>query len=172
MTLFPPVQDIVGIFEQDTFDQLFVIARPIKAKVTETSTVMTHPVEDGSTITDHKIINPVEIEFNMVVTGPEYLDTFASIKQAFLNSDFLIVQTKSDTYNNMIISSIPHEEDANIFDGFGMVVKLTEVKVVVPQQGESVQDPADPEHTAKQDNGKQQPTESSKSSLLFDIFGG
>ena len=62
-------QDVVGVFDQQTFSQVFSDARPIKAKVNETASVMSHPVEDGTIITDHKIINPVDIELSMIISA-------------------------------------------------------------------------------------------------------
>jgi len=124
-------QDVIGVFTQDSSIQLFVNARPIKAKVNTTASVMSHPVEDGTTITDHKVINPIEIELSMILSSSDYRSVYQSIKEVFEKSTLLTVQTRSGTYRSMIISAMPHDEDADLYDAIGLALKLNEVKFLV-----------------------------------------
>jgi len=125
--------DVVGVFDSD-FNQLFAEGRPIKANVTVASKVMEHPVEDGSTIADHRVILPVEIELTMILgTVGEYRDTYNQIRSLFLQTETLVVQTRTGTYPNMIIEKMPHDETADVFDAIPLVVKLREVVLVTAQ---------------------------------------
>ena len=171
--------DVVGVFSQSTTLQLFSGARPIRAKVSKNASVMTHPVEDGSVIGDHKIINPVEIELFVILSREDYRSTYAVIDEMFRSSDFLVVQTRSGTYTNMTISAMPHDEDVAMYDAIGMIIKLTEVKVVSYQEGDaaSVSSPADANNTSTKNTGKQQPstvetsqTKEDSSSILYGIY--
>ena len=79
----------------------------MKATVRETSKVMEHPVETGIMLSDHHIINPVEIDIPLIVTSSStgllgallgnlatnYAATYAQIRQAFYNATPLTVKT-------------------------------------------------------------------------------
>ena len=84
-------EDVVGIFDTKTFAQLFQQARTIKASVKETAKVMQHPVEDGSSITDHRIIEPIEIDMAIILNGVDYKSVYETIRQNFLISTIFII---------------------------------------------------------------------------------
>ena len=107
--------------------QMFVKARPLKATVRETSRIMEHPVETGVMLADHHIINPVEIEMPMVIPSQYYVQTYAEIKNSFINATLLVVKTPVNTYQNMIVMDMPHEEDPNMFGVILMGLRLKQV---------------------------------------------
>jgi hypothetical protein len=119
--------DVVGVFDQATFTQLFVQARSMKAFVRETSRVMEHPLETGALIADHKIIDPKTIDLMMIVAAPDFNGAFQQIRNSYLNSQLLIVQTKAAVYKNMIIQSLPREEDPEKFNVTVINLQLREV---------------------------------------------
>lgn len=126
--------DIVAVFD-DNFNQVFVNGRPIKAIVNEDSKVMEHPVETGATITDHSIILPVEIELSLILSADEYRNVYQQIKQVFFGRRLLTVQTKTDSYRNMLIQKLPHDEDPELFNVIALALSLKEVLFVTPQFG-------------------------------------
>lgn len=165
--------DVVAIFDQN-FNQLFELARPIKATVKESAKLMEHPLETGATIIDHTITLPVEIELSMIPTRGEYRDVYQRMRQAFKNRDLFIVQTKTGLYENQIIESLPHEEDPELYDTITLAVKLREVQLVQAQFAKlppkAVRNPS---HASTVDKGQQQPktsTRSSSGSILFGVF--
>lgn len=166
--------DVVGIYDQ-TFTQVFDLARPIKATVKEDSKLMEHPVETGATITDFSIILPVEIELSIIAVGiSEYRETYGKIKQAFLSRTLFSVQTWTGLYQNQIIQSLPHEEDPALSDAITIALKLKEVQIVEAQYlalpARKVRNPA---NASTVDKGQQQPTTAStarSSSVLYGIF--
>lgn len=121
--------DVVAVFDQD-YTQLFQNARPIKAIVKEDSKVMEHPLETGATIIDHRIIQPIEIEMSLILNRDDYQDAYQTIKQLFLNATLLIVQTRSATYTNQLIQSMPHDEDPEFYNTLLLTLKLKEVQFV------------------------------------------
>ena len=127
-------QDVVGIYTQD-FRQLFKEARPIKAIIKEEAKVMEHPVESGATITDHRVILPIEIEISLILRSFDYPDVYQSIRQSFLNATLLIVQTKVGVYSNQLISAMPHEENPDLYDTISIALKLKQVLFVTTQYG-------------------------------------
>lgn len=126
--------DYVAIFDQD-YNQLFVHARAIKATVKEEAKVMEHPVETGATIVDHRIILPTEIELALILLSDDYVNTYNQIKDIFLNSTLLIVQTKSGIYQNQLIESMPHQEDPAQYDVLTLALTTKQVQFVTAQYG-------------------------------------
>lgn len=170
-------QDVIGVFSQDSSTQLFTNARPLKAKINETATVMSHPVEDGSKVTDHKVINPIDIELSMLLTSEDYRSVYQAIKTVFEKSTLLTVQTRSGTYRNMIISAMPHDEDPEMYDGISLALKLSEVKFAKFTTGTApkVSKPKDARNSKTSDGGKKQTDASKtvpekKSSVLYGVF--
>lgn len=152
--------DVVAVLDSD-FNQLFDLARPMKANINPQSKLMMHPIEDGSLITDFRIILPLEIELGMLITGDEYRSVYQQIKTSFLNADSLIVQTRADTYFNMVIEAMPHDESVDQFDVLPIALKLKEAILIQVQYQalppEAVATPAD-QSTVKR--GAQQPQNS------------
>lgn len=162
--------DIVGVFDSD-FNQVFPLARPIKCVVKETAKNMEHPVETGVTITDHRIILPTEIELSMILPAGEYRAVYQQIKQLWISAPLLSVQSRADTYDQMMIESIPHEEDPAMFDTIALAIRLKKVLFVSPVAqslpASSVQNPVD-QSTVR--SGEQQP--SAPMSLPPPVYGG
>lgn len=128
------------------FGQMYVNARPIRATVRETSKVMEHPLETGTVIADHHIINPVEIDIQLIVNAQFYAATYAQMRQDFVNATLLAVKTRVGTYSNMIIADMPHQEDADMYDAIIISLHLKQVLYVVPGNGVVTQSfqPANP----------------------------
>ena len=125
-------KDAVTIFD-NSLNQAFTMARAVKVNVSPTSKLMDHPVEDGATTTDYRIINPLEIELALICTGKDYKSVYQQIKTAWLSGDLFTIQTKADTYVRMMISSIPHDEIPDMFDVIAVAVKMREVIIVATQ---------------------------------------
>lgn len=121
--------DYVGVFTQG-YVQIFREARAIKATIKEQSKIMEHPVETGIVITDHRIVLPVEIELSLILTAETYQDVYKAIRQYYLNGTLIVVQTRSDIYDNQIIASMPHEEDPTQYDILTVALSLKQVQFV------------------------------------------
>lgn len=126
--------DVVAVYDQN-FKQIFRGARPVKVTVKEEAKLMEHPVETGATITDHRIILPIEIEFSMLLQAQDYIDVYREIRQYYLNATLLKVQTKSSVYENQLIASMPHEEDPSQFNTLVLALKFKQVQFTTPQNG-------------------------------------
>jgi len=126
--------DVVAVFDAD-LNQVFARARPMKVTVKESAKVMEHPVETGSTISDHRVTLPVEIDLSMILISDDYRSTYQQIRQLFLNATLLTVQTRTASYSNMLISDMPHEESPEQFDVIALALSLREVDFVKPKTG-------------------------------------
>ena len=142
------LNSILGITNSPaSIGQLFPNARPMRATIRETSKLMEHPVETGVILTDHHIINPVEIDIPMIVsntssgvigaltgltTSQAYAATYSEIRQNFINATLLAVKTNVGVYNNMVIADMPHEENPDMFDVITINLHLKQVIFVLP----------------------------------------
>jgi hypothetical protein len=124
--------DVVAVFDQN-FRQVFSGARPMKAEVKETAKLMEHPVETGVTITDHRIIDPIEIQILFHVGTDQYRSIYEEIKKYFNNATLLTVQTRTSNYANMLIQELPHGEVPEVFDAIVMNLSFKEVLFVEAQ---------------------------------------
>lgn len=125
--------DVVGIYDNDTFDQLFNDARPMKANITRSRKVMEHPIESGSLVQDFAITMPVEIELSLILTTDEYQAVYQQIKGYFLTGTQVSIQTKADVFPDMLIQAMPHEESAEMFDVIPLALKLRQIQQVTVQ---------------------------------------
>lgn len=141
------LNSILGISNTTaSIGQLFTNARPMKATIRETSKVMEHPVETGVVLSDHHIINPIEIDIPLIVTSnapgllgtltgsvaQNYATTYSQIRQAFLNATPLAVKTNVGVFSNMIIANMPHEENPDMFDVITILLHLKQVIYIQP----------------------------------------
>jgi hypothetical protein len=158
--------DVVGIFDGESFEQIFNTARPIKANVKPTLKIMDHPIETGAIVSDFAVILPVEIELSLMLQGDEYVSTYQSIRTYFATQTTVIVHTKAGVFENMLIEAMPHEESADVFDALPLALRLREVQYVTVQYQtltpQAVQQPTD---QSTVNRGAQQP----KASALYQI---
>jgi hypothetical protein len=146
--------DEVAVFDNN-FNQLFPMAKIIKVNVKEEAKVMEHPLETGETISDHAIIQPIEIEIDVLIQGIDYKNTYAIINKLFQDFSLLTVQTNTGTYKNQLISSMPHIESSDIFDGTIINIKTKEALFVEPQYGNIPISPRNPKNRSTNDRGNQ-----------------
>lgn len=153
-----------------SLSQVFENARAIKATVRETSKAMEHPLEDGTTATDHRILEPAEVELSLVIAGEDYRATFQQVREYFRRGELLTVQTRVASYPSMMITGMPHEESPDAVDSVTLALTLKEVTLIAAQFSDlKVARPADSKTVQR---GEQQPQEPKKkqSSVLSGIF--
>lgn len=165
-------QDVVGIFDPDSGEQLFTEATAMKANINRNSKIMDHPKEDGSPVSDYKIILPVEIDMGILIDSTDQEDTYDLIKTAFLSSQFLTVQTNADVYTNMVVSAMPHDETPDMWGMLVMGLRLREVQLVTVQfQQLAANDVANTTDQSTVNTGEQTPQPAPQSnSVAYDLL--
>ncbi len=156
-------QDVVAIFDQN-FNQVFSNARILKVLPKPSAKGMQQPLESGGVTTDHVIILPTEIEVTAMIRQPDIQDTYSLIKQYFLNSTLLYVQTKADIFPDMYISEMPHQEDGDRFDSVSIVISFTHA-LIVKSKTTTIPAPKNPAYSATVNRGTQQPVAPKKTTL-------
>ncbi len=127
-----PGSDTVGIFDANTFEQVFKEARPLRADVRETSIIMKHPIENGTMVADNHIINPIQITLPLFIQSIFYSSIYAQIRQAFITATKFTIQTRTGVYRNMYISEMPHSEESDVASAIILGVKFEEAIVIFP----------------------------------------
>lgn len=120
--------DVVGIFDEEGA-QLVPEGRPIKASVTEASKLLEHPLEDGSSVSDHRIFMPVEIEMT-IICDFDLRQRYAAI---YRDTETVTIQTNGGSFDSMCIESMSHDETAEVFDRLPIVLKFKEAVFVQAQ---------------------------------------
>jgi hypothetical protein len=152
-------EDLVAIFDQN-FNQIVPEAKIAKVdNVGEEVTLMEHPLETGETITDHAIVKPVEIQLQVFTDGINLKNTYSTLKNLFKSFALLTIRTKTDIYENQIISSMPHTESSDMYDAIIINLKLKEAFFVQPQYGSVPIYPKSQKHSSTVDRGNQNGTQ-------------
>ena len=156
-------QDLVAILDGQTFRPLFDRASVTSVTVRETSKLTTFAVEDGTQRTDHRVIDPVEIDLPLLLTE-ETRDLYQQLRAAYLEGRDLIIQTKVGSYPSMMVYEIPHDETPDTGDAIAIAVKLREIMAYTPEFGAlPPRKVANPAQSSTVQKGQQQTTESSPS---------
>lgn len=158
------------------FDAFFRVDHTSNLKVTD------HPVESGSTISDHAYVEPVEIimEIGMsdvagsLVPGQfddswsRSVSAFKLLQQLQIDRELLFVHTRLRTYNNMIITSISAPDEAKTLFGLRVSVTLREVLITGTQV---VPVSSAPQVTDSTNNGQVNPVTETNESIFYQLFG-
>lgn len=132
--LVPTLQSDVVAVLSGGFAPIFSLARPMAASVYERAEPMEHPLETGATVTDHLVFKPVQIEIPLICAGNfAYRATYAAIRATYLSGLRLTVQTRTGSYDNMVIAELPHDESAEYFDAITIRLRLVEARFVTPE---------------------------------------
>lgn len=170
-TLVPTAaSDVVGIFNQEG-DQVLVEARPVGITVSRDSLKFTHPMENGTSRADGKIILPTVIGYSVILQAGDYEAAYSEIDRYFKSSEELVVQTKARSFGRMIVVSMPSKEDSTLFDAIGVDIALEETQIATTLTV------SNDEAFSTVNRGQVQPQEASadqseQGSLLFQLFGG
>lgn len=118
--------DVVGVYTED-LRAMFQDAHHMAAKIIEDSQMMEQPMEDGSVITDHRIINPVEVQLTVVLAPANYRNAYQQIQAEFIKGTSFSVKTRVTVHERMILKAIPREETSETPDMVAMVLQFREV---------------------------------------------
>lgn len=131
--------DVVQILDQTSGQQIFADARPIAAFVREVSKGLRYPIETGAVITDSIIIEPIEINMDMLINQDGYATVYPQIRTGRLNGILYTVQTRTGTYKNMFIEEMPHEETSEMMSSIKIHIKFVEALLVAPSTNGTTQ---------------------------------
>lgn len=168
---------LVAILNAQTLQSIFSTegANPMNVTVRETSKLTSWPVEDGTQRTDHRVLDPIEIEISLLLSSDFNRDLFDQLRQIYLRGDDIFVQTKMRTYEAMMLTEIPHEEQADQWGNIPVTVRLKEVITIKPEFGTLPPSKvANPKQSSTTKKGGQQTAEADaptrrKASVLYRV---
>lgn len=168
-----PLIDVTGVFDKD-YNQVFPLARSMRAAVDRASKPMAHPLEDGSEIIDHRVFLATTIELLLFLPESEYKNIYGQIDAAYKAGQMFTVQTKAASFPNMFISEMPHQETPDFADLVQVALKLhearfvkTQFEAIEPRKEASKKTVKSGEKTAKKET--EDPTKK-KASVAYKIF--
>lgn len=135
MSIISSTQDLVCILDNENFQQLFTTASPMRMSVREAKRTTKFEVEDGTTRSDHVVIEQVEIAIDFIIEDEFARDCYQQIRQAWTDNRLVSVQGKVSSYPNMLITEMPHDESPEYGMGIAMPIRLVEWRSVEPQYG-------------------------------------
>ncbi|WP_058909738.1 phage baseplate protein [Entomohabitans teleogrylli] len=124
--------EVYGIYG-DEFSLKFENMVYLKATITRNAMLMEHPLEDGSTISDHRIFKPVEIVLSVLLPANYYQSLYREINQAWLNSELVTIHTQVGSFKSMAFAAMPHDETPTQADVIQMALTFKEVRLVTTQ---------------------------------------
>lgn len=158
------IDETVTAVYDSKFNPMFATATSMRVQMTEDAKVMTHPLENGSQITDHIVINPIKLDLVMILPVDEYKNVYQAIRTAFRTGKLFTVVTKTGTYPSMLLSGIPHEENPDMMNRVAMNLQFDEAKFVAVTYTPG---PRKSSNKTTVKRGEQPP----KESVLHRIFG-
>ena len=90
--------------------------------------VFSHPLENNLSITDHRIILPIEISMKLIISKDKTSSIYKELQSFFISADEVSVKTKADQYDNMFVSDMSHIESPEKFDSLEVDVVFTEIQ--------------------------------------------
>lgn len=135
-------EDVVAIYKQldgGGTKRILEGAESVQADIDEHMTFYQHPLENGRFIVDHRILQPVAIDFTMILTdsgassllagGGGLRDLFGELRDLFIAGTFLAIQTRAKTYPNQVIQAMPHQETAGMFNAITLTFQSSEIQI-------------------------------------------
>ena len=104
-------------------------AQPTKAFINRDTKGFSHPLENNTSLTDHRIIYPIEITMTLLISKDSKSEIYKQIEDFFLSALTVQVKTKAKTYDDLYISAMPHNETPQKFDTLEMDIKFREIQV-------------------------------------------
>lgn len=157
--------DVVGIFAEDG-TQKFVTARSMRIQTTRSSKAMSHPLETGASVTDHRVILPIEAQLLVTISRDEYAAAYGEIAASFNSGEMFKVQCRAASFENMFIVDMPHEEVPEKMDAIDIVLKLQEAQFFKSQATASSARGRSSKSSSTAKRGEQAP----RNSVAYDIF--
>lgn len=168
----------IQLLDNDSLDQVFVSANPMRVSVKEEKRVTKFTVESGEERNDHVVTQAVEITIDFIVPDDDAKNAIEMMRSMFRENKLFTVQCKMGSYPNMLIESFPHDETADMFAGATVPLRFTEWRETAPEYGGITQEQVrNKEHSSTVSRGKQTGSPASeaqeqkaKGSILSGVF--
>lgn len=165
-------QDIVGVFDAESFDQLFPFAASMRLQLNPSSKVPQHPLETGETRIDTRISLPIEGQLLLIpdLDRAEPADIYDQIRTAYNAGQLMTLVSKAGVFENMFISGMPHDESPDMQDNIQIILRLQEA-MFFETQATAVTSPEKRKPKAtKNSNTAKRGEQAPRESVAYQIF--
>ena len=161
-------QDVVGVFDAQSFEQLFQFAGSMRLQLNPSSKVPQHPLETGETRIDARISMPIEGQLLLIpdLNFATPSDIYGQIRSAYNGGQLMTLVCKAGTFENMFISAMPHDETPDMQDNIQIILRLSEALFFETQATAAVRKPKATKNSNTAKRGEQAP----RSSVAYKIF--
>lgn len=161
-------QDVVGIFDAESFEQLFPFAVSMRLQLNPSSKVPQHPLETGETRIDTRISMSIDGQLLLIPdldrTTPA--DIYGQIRSAYNAGKLMTLVCKAGTFENMFIAAMPHDENPDMQDNVQIILRLMEAQFFASQATASVRQPRATKNSNTAKRGEQAPRQSVAHSIF------
>ena len=129
----------------------------LDGKVSISSDIAEHPIEDGSVITDAAIIKPITAEVRIVMPTALYTRVYQQVYDYYVKKQKIMLKTKFGMIKNMVIAEMPFELKMEEIDRPVITLSLREIIEVSPEnvlREFSADMVANPDDSDTSDNGR------------------
>ncbi len=117
--------NVIAILDEDGNELLSTLTN-IGVSVSVSKTFAKHSLENGQTVTDDQYDNPTLLNMQIILDPSDYVSVYKEIKTYYENVTNFTIQTKVDSYSNMFLESLPHDETPEMFTTIAMTLEFTE----------------------------------------------
>lgn len=165
---------VIAILDEDGTAILTTLVN-IGVSVAPSKVFARHSLENKQVVVDDQYDIPTSLTLRVILDPSDYLDVYKSIDTYYKAVTNFTIQTKVDTYTNMYLETIPHEEDPSMFNTIAMSLEFTEqIFVDSNTEGLSTTDVSNQSDASTTDSGTKSTKEDNGTvaSRLYDrVFG-
>jgi len=164
----------VTAFLDSDGNQILETVGIISAQVNPTKTFSNHKLENGQVVSDNVINNQKIINIGLILNPDDYLDVYKEIVALYEANTSFTIQTRVDTYDNMYIDGMPHDEDSTIANTIAINLNFIEQQISASTTGTlSVSDVAAPSDSSTSQAGQKSAATSTKTTAqkIANYFG-
>tara|TARA_R110000851_G_scaffold60415_6_gene139475 strand:- start:1115 stop:1648 length:534 start_codon:yes stop_codon:yes gene_type:complete len=122
-------EPVTALFDEDG-NQLFETLGILELSASPTNIFAEHTLEDGTVVSDNKIINQVRVSVTAIFSPEDFKAAYAKLKEADKNNTKFTVQNRVDTFNDMYIESYPYSESSAIANTIAININFIEQQFV------------------------------------------
>ena len=158
-----------AIFDENK-EHILETVRFMSVQVGQSKSFSNQTLESGLVVADNVIDNQDQINLQLILDPDNYVDVFAEIQSLYDSVTAISVQTRVETYNNLYIESMPHDEGSSIANTVAINISLVEQQIVSSTtQVLSEPDVSNSADASTVKSGQKSSTEST--TVLQDLFG-
>lgn len=94
----------------------------------ETAEIVRQPLENGTSVADHKIDNLTSLTMLIVLPSDDYRNVYESMRNDFIAGTIFSIKTKLRFFDSMVLEGIPTQVDGESPDKIELVASFSEYR--------------------------------------------